>query len=370
MSAFVRRTVTALVGTVLAVVLAAPAHAGYEVWALDQGTNTLYVLSSELEVVETVAFPDDVDMPHMIDFTADHAYAFVANPASGNTAVVRAADREVVAVLPTGAGSHYAGVVPGDERVIVAVIGEAKLVEIEIGREREAFTLGRELVLADDPLIAARRAEFPGTSPVCHTYDPAGRFAFVTLGPGLAEAGLVVLDVGTFTLARVFAPDEVRVNCGAVATRDGRHVLLTGGSVDVGVWYVLDAETLEVVHQDSSRGTDAHGVYPVHAGDAIWLVNRHSSDGIVIDPETFAVTAEIPFTGRSPDILAISPDDRFAFVTLRGPEPRSGPHAIHGDTPGVAVLDVATRELVKVIAPDRDNPMSDFHGIGVRPLAP
>ncbi len=41
-------------------------------------------------------------MPHMIDFTFDYRYAFVANPAGGNTAVLHVADREVIAVLDTG----------------------------------------------------------------------------------------------------------------------------------------------------------------------------------------------------------------------------------------------------------------------------
>ncbi len=351
------------------VLVTSTALAGFEVWALDQGTNVLYVITPDLEVGETIALPDGVDMPHMIDFTSDHAYAFVANVASGNTAVIRASDREVVALLDTGAGTHYAGVVPGDGSVIVDVIGEAKLVEILVDLDAETFEIGRELVLADDPLIAARADEFPSTSPICHDYTSDGRYAYVTLGPALAGAGLVILDVETFELVRVYPGSEVRTNCGTIASPDGSHVFLNGGSVEEGVWYVFDATTHEVVHQASSRGTDAHGVFFSNDGSELWMVNRHSSNGIVIDPVTFEVIDEIAFTGRSPDILTIGLDDRHAFVTLRGPEPRSGPHAIHGDTPGVAVIDVATRELVAVLEPDRGNTASDFHGIALRPLA-
>ena len=76
----------------------------------------------------------------------------------------------------------------------------------------------------------------------------------------------------------------------------------------------------------------------------------------------------IPFVGESPDILVISPDGRFAFITLRGPEPLSGPHAIRGHSPGVAVVDVAARQLVEILLPEPDLAVSDFHGIGLRPL--
>ena len=344
--------------------------AEYEVWALDQGTNTIYIITPELEVSEVIALPQDIDMPHMIDFTSDYAYAFIANPASANTAVMRTSDREVISVLPTGAGSHFAGVVPGDERVIVDVIAEARLVEIELDLANEAFSIGRELVVAEDPLFASRAEEFPGSSPVCHDYTLDGRYGYVTLGPGIADGGLVILDTESFSFERVFPPSEVRTNCGTIVSPDGRHMFLSGGSVDEGVWYVFDTGTHELIHEDGSRGTDAHGVWFTADGSELWMVNRHSSNAIIIDAETLAVTDEIEFTGRSPDILTISPDNRYAFITLRGPEQRTGPHAIAGDTPGVAVFDVESRELVTIIEPDHGNPVSDFHGIGLRRLDP
>ncbi len=353
---------------VLAFTAASAVAADFEVWALDQGTNVLYVITPDLQVGETIELPEGIDMPHMIAFTSDQAYAFVANVASGNTAVIRASDRQVVALLDTGPGTHFAGVVPGDRRVIVDVIGTATLVEIVVDAELERFEIGRQLVLADDPLIRERADEFPSTSPICHDYTADGRYAYITLGPALADAGLVILDVEAFELVRVYPGSEIQTNCGTIASPDGRHVFLNGGSVEAGVWYVFDATTHELVHQDSSRGTDAHGVTFTSDGSELWMVNRHSSNGIVIDPVSFAILDEIAFTGRSPDILTIGLDDVHAFVTLRGPAPRSGPHAIHGDTPGVAIIDVATRALVTVLEPDRGNPASDFHGIALRRL--
>lgn len=354
---------------VLAIAGATLAQAdAYEVWALDQGTNTIHILTPDLEVREAIALPDGVDMPHMIDFTSDYTHAFIANVASGNVVVMRAHDREVVAVLATGAGTHFAGVVPGDERVIVDVIGDAKLVEIELDLANEVFTIARELIVADDPVVAARASEFTSTSPVCHDTTHDGRYAYVTLGPALADAGLLVVDLESFTVERAFASSEVRSNCGTIVSPDGSRMFLTGGSLDTGLWFAFDTATHELLHAAESGGTDAHGVSFTPDGSELWLVNRHSSNGVVIDPVTLTVIDEIPFTGTSPDILTISPDGRYAFVTLRGGEPRSGPHAIGGDTPGVAVIDVATRKLLRVIEPARDNPASDFHGIALRPL--
>jgi DNA-binding beta-propeller fold protein YncE len=360
---------------VLSLVLAFTAGAlaaehGYEIWALDQGTNTIYIITPDLEVAEAIALPDEIDMPHMIDFTSDYAYAFIANPASANTAVIRTADRQVVAVLPTGAGSHFAGVVPGDERVIVDVIADAKLVEIGLDLENEIFEISRELVVAEDPLFASRAGEFTSSSPICHDYTLDGRYAYITLGPALANAGLVILDTESFSFAYVFPPSEVRTNCGTIVSPDGRHMFLNGGSVDEGIWYVFDTETHALVHEDVSHGTDAHGVWFTPDGSELWMVNRHSSNAIIIDPATFEVIDEIAFTGKSPDILTASPDGRYMFITLRGPEPRSGPHAIAGDTPGVAVFDIASRELVTILELDQGNPKSDFHGIGLRIVNP
>jgi hypothetical protein len=73
--------------------------------------------------------------------------------------------------------------------------------------------------------------------------------------------------------------------------------------------------------------------------------------------------AEIPFVGNTPDLVAFSPDASRAFITLRGPNPAPTiPHATVGETPGVAIVDVATRQLLQVV--ELGDPVdSDFHGI-------
>ncbi|MBA3342622.1 MAG: hypothetical protein H0T48_12420 [Gemmatimonadaceae bacterium] len=98
------------------------------------------------------------------------------------------------------------------------------------------------------------------------------------------------------------------------------------------------------------------------------MVNQVTSNAQVIDPRTRAVIAEIPFGGKTPDIVAMSPDSRFAFITLRGPNPVTMPHLAVGETPGVAVLDVRTRKQVRLLEPAKGDAKSDFHGIAVRLL--
>ncbi len=354
---------------------------GYEIWAVDQGTNKVHIIVADdgapggfkaAEEIDLGAI--GIDMPHMIDFTSDFAYAFIANVQSGNVVVVRAADRKVLATLDTGHMSHMARVHPDDSRILVDVMHETgAIAEIVPDWVNETFTLGRRLVIAEDPVFAARASEFAGSSPVCHDNTADGRYAFVTLGPPLAKGGLVVLDVESFRLESAHPPSELSVNCGTMRSRDGSKIYVNGGSTEAGHWYVLDAATHEPIPtaggeiRRSSRGTDAHGVWLTPGGERLWMINRHSSNAIVIDTATDEVVAEIADVGKSPDLVVFSPDGSRAFITLRGPKPRSGGHAIAGTTPGVAVLDAATRELLSLVEPSKGNEDSDFHGIGMRP---
>ena len=363
-------------GFAAALLMAASASAGaqsYEVWAVDQGTATVHVYNDKLDETAKLDLGNHgVRVPHMIDFTPDGAYAVIAATASGNVSVIRTADRQVVAVLPTGPASHAATVRPDGRQAIVAVIGDpkverdGKLVEIRIDPQAGKFEVGRTLVIAEDPVFKQSADKFKDVGAVCQQYTADGRKAYVTLGPAIANGGLVVLDTENFKLTAAYPPDQLKVNCGTVLTRDGKHMFVNGGDHGLGVWYALDAATGEVAHQGSSRGEDAHGTWTTPDGREVWMVNRATSNGVVIDPKTFAIVAEIPDVGKTPDIVAMSPDSKFAFVTTRGPNPVSMPHIAKGTTPGFSVISVPERKLVRHLQPAPGNDKSDFHGIGVR----
>jgi DNA-binding beta-propeller fold protein YncE len=348
----------------------------YEVWAMDQGTDIVHILGPDFAELDRIDLGSlGMHVPHMIEFTSDHRYAFVAAPGSGNVAVIRTADRAVVAMLETGPRTHHAAVSPDDRTVLVSVIGAAgvpwdgKLVEILVDTGTESFTLGRELVLADDPLFAGRRAEFRETAgAVCLAYTADGASAYVTLGPGLDEGGVVVMDPRSFQLLRVFPPGEVDANCGTLLSPTGEHMYLVGGDREVGVFHAVETSGHEHVQRSDTHGHDAHGSWMSPDGSEYWLVNRVSSNAIVVDTETRQVTDIIDFVGKTPDIVTMSPDGRHVYITLRGPNPVTMPHVAVGETPGIAVFDRASRQMIRLVEPAKGNERSDFHGIAVRPL--
>jgi hypothetical protein len=79
----------------------------------------------------------------------------------------------------------------------------------------------------------------------------------------------------------------------------------------------------------------------------------------------------------TPDLVDVSPDGKFLFTTLRGPNPLSGdPHVSTGSTPGLAVVRLKSSgrrgELVaihRISNLDAANiERADPHGVRVRVL--
>jgi hypothetical protein len=381
----------------LATVLASPGAADeHEVWVLDQGTDRIHVYDADHDEVATIdvspqalrEIDPDFDpeagatVPHMVDFDSQGRYAFVAATAGGATLVIDAVEREPVAVLDTGAGSHMAAVTPDDATVWVAAIGAEQLVEVplDLDVDEPEFATARTIDVGD--LLADSDYDFPSASPVCHQYTRDGAEAWVTLGPGMHDGGLIAVDLEAGELANAWDPGEVRANCGIYISDDGERAIANwsgtfGDDADEveGEFYSFDVDTYELRDTASSDGIDAHGVRLTPDGQHFWQVNRGTDNGQVIDAETFEVVADIPDAGASPDILDFSPDGASAYVTQRGPNPLSGdPHVATGDDPGVAVLDTETREVVEVlrqpeVTDDEGQIRNDIHGIAVRPAA-
>jgi len=393
-----RRTITLLVAAliVLGVGIATTVFVGgdvdHEVWVLDQGTDRIHIHDAEhrqvavidvspaaLRTVDATFDPEaGRTVPHMIDFDSEHRYAFIAATAGGATIVIETVTREVVAVLPTGPGTHMAAVTPDDAAVWVAVIGARTLVEIplDLAAATPTFAVGRTVEIAE--LLAGTGYDFPSASPVCHLYDRDGR-AWVTLGPGMEQGGLFVFDTVTASVVHAYDPAVVRANCGVGFTADGRRAVANWAGIfgaDVedghGEWYVFDTASFELLDVRSSEGVDAHGVRLSADGREFWQVNRGTDDGLRIDARTFEVVGTID-AGDSPDILDVSPDGRFVYITQRGPNPLSGdPHVARGDAPGVLVLDASSgAHVTRIDLPEvldaEGRVRNDVHGIGVRP---
>ncbi|MHC3438743.1 YncE family protein [Natrialbaceae archaeon A-gly3] len=387
----------------------AEADADYEIWALDQGTDINYIYEpredGEFEQVDSFDISEDVGesglVPHMLHFSPEGEYVAIACTAGARTLVYDTDERDLVADLDTGAGSHFAGFTPDGESILVDVIGEGKIKRVDADLEAEEFDVAEEIDVLQSDVVQSRVEEFEPQedddgeewlSPICH-WHANGR-SFHSLGPAVDNGGVVAVDYEEFEIVDAISLEETRTNCGTLTSPDEDKLFVTAGAPSnheetggVGEWYVYDTDTLqpydpdteELIEEDEdytyedvardSEGYDAHGFWFTADDEEIWVLNRETNDGLVIDAETHEVIDEIEDFGPAPDIMWGSPDDEYLFVTLRGPNPLSGDaHAAEGETPGFSVMSVEDREQVDVIQPDGDNEDSDLHGIAVREL--
>ncbi|THE64228.1 cell surface protein [Salinadaptatus halalkaliphilus] len=377
----------------------------YEIWALDQGLDNIHLYepgdgdgefdhTGTIDVNEVTGEDDDL-VPHMIDYTSDYEYAVVACTAGARTLVFRTEDHELVADIGTGAGSHFAGISPDEEYIHVDVIGEAKIVRVDADFDDETFDIVDDIDMRENDAIVD--AGIDTGSPICHQYAEDGR-SLHTIGPSYYDGALVIVDHDDFSVDQAYSGEELPTNCGTMPHPDEEKFYLTAGLPSdpdediegVGDYYVYDtAEDEILVDGESTEGIDAHGFWFTPDGEELWVLNRETNDGVVLDPDDDTVIEEIDTYGPdqsddsderdAPDIMWSSPDGEYMFVTLRGPAPQSGdPHAATGVTPGFSVLDTDSREIETVVEPDpienydQDDidaeEVPDFHGIGVRPI--
>ncbi len=330
----------------------------YEVWVADQGTNEIHIIDGAThEIVETIDFNDVGEKPHMLVFDEEGDYAYVANMGSGTVSVIRAEDRTVLTTLETGEGAHAAIPSPDGERVLVANVPARSLSDISVDKENEEFVVERELDLSAVEALQDEE-EFPNQNPICLAFTADSSKAYVTLGGG----GLVVVDVETFEVIQSFGKSQVGAHgCGTILSPDGKHMFANSGSTELAEYYVFDTETDELIYTGETGGTDAHGVRITKDGKHLWMVNRVTDDAAIIDVETFEVVDTVDFVGDAPDLVTFSPDGSLFYVTLRGPEPATGTHDMAGETPGVSIIDVESKEKIDLI-----ELTGDPHGIDLR----
>jgi DNA-binding beta-propeller fold protein YncE len=340
---------------------------GYEVWVSDQTHDMILVYAGDtwelLHEIDVAAADRErgTTKPHMIVFSADQRYAYVANvgapPQTNNVVVIDTETYEPVTTIATGASAHAAVPSPDGSRIWVANINEHHLTEILFDAAAGTWTVSRKI-----PSYGMR--------PICLWFTADGSAVYVTNGGTPAVTGtLTVIETESGALITQ-VEDFGREACGTVLSLDGTRMYANTGFHEANApeqndnVFVFDTSDHSVLMQTQLDGQDAHGLRETPDGSEIWVVGRASASVEIFDANTLDHLATIEEVGGRPDLAVFSPDGRFFITSQRGEAVTGVAHAVSGDSPGFAVIDVETRQLVELIAIE-----GDIHGVAVRNLS-
>lgn len=369
-----------LLAVMMALTGCASAPKSYEVWAADQNADTIYVLDAEGRTLRTVsgATLGAAKRPHMLWGVPGDEYVYSANTVSNSITVLGRRDGAVKGVINgVGKAPHAAQPNPRQpERIYVSNIGPQAVVDGKPDRGETItelvrspgprWEIARVLDLKAAPALADS-ALYPSRRPVCVGFTRDGRYMLTTLFNG----GLAVVDLQAWRVSKSWGKNAIAEHgCGFAVSPSGDEMYVTAGNLRSSWLYVFDVrgEPQLVASHDLSRwGQDAHGVAVDTANNTLWVVHRVSSNVTVHPLNTIRQASQQPgvvaFAGKTPDLIVLSPDSRRAYVTLRGPKPApTMPHATVGETPGVGIIDVASRKLLNVVKLG-DQAAGDFHGL-------
>jgi YVTN family beta-propeller protein len=352
----------------------------YEVWAADQNDNRIYILDPEGKTLKTIdgAQLGKANRPHMIWGVPRDSYVYVTNTVSNSITVLDGKDGTVKAVIAgVGKAPHAAQPNPvHPERIYVSNIGPQAAAPdgkpdrgetiTEVVRRNGKWEIARFLDLKAAPALADTKL-YSSRRPVCVGFSKDGRYMLATLFNG----GLAVIDLQKWTVAKGWGKNEIAENgCGFAASRSGEELYVTAGNEKSSWLYVFDVAgepKLIATHDLSKFGQDSHGIAIDESRNALWIVHRVSSNITIHPLATIRKPGQqptvIPFVGKTPDLIMFAPDHSLAYVTLRGPKPAPTiPHATVGETPGIGIIDVANRKLLRVVKLG-DQVDADFHGL-------
>jgi len=408
----------------------------HEVWLVDQSNSagksfggTVHIYDGEaLRNSARTAVAEKIDLgaetaalclaktganpvrPHMLVFNRTDTHAILGFVASGHVVFLDARTRTPVDCFRTepGAGdarqAHAVWPTPDDRYVLVANQNGKKFERIATNYAANAFAQqpAATLNLATCTTPSGEPCQAPGlrpdNAPICPFVPSTGFPAYVSLRGG----GMLVVDHRTTPMSIVAEYDAQTVprdGCGFIEAKGWVYGNGGGGNaanldgwflyrVPVGGPSVYDPargpnlpEAEEIDHDQRSL-RDAHGVARTAAdGKYVWFFDRLANVVEIFraDQGTHERTVNIAdpplSTDPTPDLVAESPDGRFMYASLRGPNPLSGdPHASLGSTPGVMVIEalqdgrnLAVRGIARITNRDAGGvERADGHGIRVR----
>ncbi|KAG2444423.1 hypothetical protein HXX76_001176 [Chlamydomonas incerta] len=395
----------------------------YEVWIVDQadtsnGTSLIgyggyvhifksYDLSKPAQVVDLGKAASQL----CLEKTGARTHAVVSFVASGHVLVIRADDRTPLACFRTtpgfnGARQAHAAFPTGDNRyVVIANQNGKKLERLSVDWEKEVFTHDVDATL---PLYgncttpSGARCEDPAfrpdNAPICTPTFGDPKVAFATLRGG----GLFVVDYTKSPMAIVAEYDNKTVGangCGGVGAGNNMFINSGGGTAanlyNFQVYkfprYGYSAKNPantprpKVVANDPDGPRDAHGAAILRdtkgSPKYFWQPDRYSNviDVYSIDSDRLVHRIDLRAANLSsdptPDLVAVSPIQDHAFISLRGPFPLSAdPHVSSGATPGLGVLVIQAEgrkarfeKIITIANLVNGTNRADPHAIDLRP---
>lgn len=323
-----------------------------EVWLVNQAQDRIHILVDDFPAGD-IDLAGNGDAPHLVNFSPDGRFAFVASENNGAVTAIRTSDRAIVSnlIIPANQGvappfTHQAAPTPDGSRLFVAHLGNRTLHEVNVDRESGALTLG------DQSLVLPR-------SPVCTVFSEDGSKAYVSLfGDGIA-----VVDVDSLTQIGEIATAGA-VECGMHHLPDGSFIVTSNGGSGSrqGVVSRLDSSNDSLTEIMRIDGTDIHGLTIGPDGETAYITARGSEMLFNVDVGPGQTgTAQTPTSSVSLDVTPDANDtpDQLDFlagnvyVSLR----QVGKLAIV-DEPDVAVANLGGDLLHGVAVLDRGRPRS------------
>jgi YVTN family beta-propeller protein len=256
---------------------------------------------------------------------------YVANEDTGTVTAISRAARRVLASIPTGPRLHHLSHSANGRFVYVAEFGRNTVGVIDTISDRRVAEL-----TAGPPETRSHMAWPSADAQTVYVANSgSGTLAAVDARTGAPRWSLPVGD----------NPSEV------IVSRDGRTAYVT----------IRNENKLKAVHVATQRviGEAAVGTQPdtlVMTPDGRWLVIAlRGSRGTIslVDVAGGLAVTPVPVGGMTTGHNALSTDGRFSYVIVLG------------DTPGVAVVEMATRSVVATyVYPGGGEP----HGIYFEPL--
>lgn len=357
-----RTSATRISALVVAILASALAHSPgtvaqqkltSEVWLVNQAEDRIHIIIEDFPAGD-IDLAGQGDGPHLVNFSPNGQFAFVASENNGAVTAIRTSDRAIVSnlIIPPNQGvappfTHQAAPTPDGSRLLVAHLGNRTLYEVDVDRQSGALTLG------DKSLTLPR-------SPVCTVFTEDGSKAYVSMFDG----GIAVVDADTLTqVGEIATPGPVE--CGMEHLPDGTFIVTTNGGSgsSQGVVLRLDPSNDSLTEIMRIDATDIHAVTIDPNGDFAFITARGSERLFTVEvgPQRQTATAQTPTSSVSLDVtqgVNDTPDqlDFLAgkvYVSLR----QVGKLAIV-DGPDVTVANLGGDLLHGVAVLDRGRPRS------------